>query len=242
VSHAVPPAWRLQAHAVLGSTQDVALAAAEAGDPGRLAVMAARQTEGRGSRGRGWTAPAGNLNLSVLLRPERAAPEPGRWALLAGVALHAVLSAHVAGGLMLKWPNDVLLNGGKLAGILIDAHLGADGYVTWVVIGMGANLAEAPHIEGRACACLPPPAPPAEEIIAALLPALDLYDALPTAEICAAWLARAHGVGTMLDVVTPSRRIAGRFAGLTARGDLMLAGEAAPISAGEVFLREGLLF
>jgi BirA family biotin operon repressor/biotin-[acetyl-CoA-carboxylase] ligase len=157
MTSAAPPSWRVQEHKTLASTQDAAIAAARAGDPGRLAILAATQTAGRGSRGRGWLSPAGNLNLSVLLRPDASVP-PGLYALLAGVALHEALSAYAA-GLMLKWPNDLLLGGAKLGGILIDASFAAAGVPDWVVIGIGANLAVAPHIAGRETAALPPPAP-----------------------------------------------------------------------------------
>jgi BirA family biotin operon repressor/biotin-[acetyl-CoA-carboxylase] ligase len=234
VTAAAPPAWRWQIHDVLASTQDTAIAAAQAGDPGRLAVLAHRQSAGRGSRGRSWTSPEGNLNLSALLRPD-AAQEPGRWALLAGVALHTALAPH-ANGLILKWPNDLLLDGAKLGGILIDSQWAADGGVAWVVIGLGANLARAPDVAGRHVACLPAPAPRARMVAAAVLTALDAHLGADTEAICEAWLARAHPVGTMLDVRTPRQRVEGAFQGLTARGELRLGGVAEPISSGEVFL------
>ncbi len=227
-----PPDWRLHEHETLASTQDVALEAARAGDPGRLAVLAAAQTAGRGSRGRGWLAPAGNLNLSVLLRPQPGPLDPGRWALLAAVALHAALSPY-ADRLMLKWPNDVLLGGAKLAGILIDCQ---PGDAAFVVIGMGANLAAAPPVEGRRTAHLPQPAPAARDVAHSVVEALDAWATRDTPGLIDAWLARAHPIGTWLDVQTPQRRVRGAFAGLTPAGALRLEGEAAAIASAEVFL------
>ncbi len=232
MTQASPPAWRWERHAALPSTQDAALAAAHAGDPGRLAILADTQTAGRGSRGRTWTSPPGTLNLSVLLRPEQGSRETGRWALLAAVSLYEALSPY-AEGLMLKWPNDVLLHGAKLAGILIDCQPGEAGFV---VIGLGANLATAPQISDRVTARLPSPAPPAAAVADRLVAALDAWGAHDTPSLVDAWLARAHPIGTLLDVQTQQRRVRGAFAGLTDAGALRLAGEAAVIHSAEVFL------
>ncbi len=236
-----PPSWRLHTHETLASTQDEAIAAARAGDPGRLSILATCQTAGRGRGGRAWVAPDGNLNLSVLLRPANTMPEPGRWALMAGIALHDALSAHTD-GLTLKWPNDVLLHGAKLAGILIDSEVVA-GAVAWVVIGMGANLRAAPHLPDREAAHLPPPAPTARQGAAAVLRRLEaLFDTTDTA-LRDAWLDRAHQLGTMMEVQLPHRRVTGAFAGLTDAGELLLAGHATPIRSGEVVAaKQGLLF
>jgi BirA family biotin operon repressor/biotin-[acetyl-CoA-carboxylase] ligase len=226
---AAPPSWRVQAHENLASTQDAAIAAARAGDPGRLAILAHTQTAGRGSRGRGWTSPPGNLNLSVLLRPETPLP-PGLYALLAGVALHKALSPY-ANNLMLKWPNDVLLDGAKLGGILIDASFDSHGTPAWFVIGIGANLAMAPDIAGRQTAALPPPAPNPRDIAENILNALDT-----TEDIRREWLKRAHQRGTRLHIETSYKNIDGAFQGITETGALRLAHHAEPISSGEVFL------
>ncbi len=230
MTEAAPPGWRLQVHESLPSTQDAALDAARTDDPGRLAILAARQTAGRGRAGRSWVAPAGNLNLSVLCRPGAGPIEPGRWALLAALALHAALAPY-APALQLKWPNDVLLRSAKLAGILIDCVPGQA-----VVIGFGANLAAAPAIDDRPTAHLPPPAPDPSSVAACVLRGLDVWSAQPMPALVEAWLARAHPVGTLLDVRMPQRRVQGAFAGLTPAGELLLAGQPAAISSAEIFL------
>ena len=220
------PAWRVQRYACLASTQDTAIAAAAAGDPGRLAILAEKQTAGRGSRGRGWTAPEGNLNLSVLLRPVLPI-RPGFWSLLAGIALYEALSPY-ARDLMLKWPNDLLLDGAKIGGILIDAS-------DYLVIGFGANLAASPGIEGQRTAHLLPPAPAPGVIAQNVLDAIDKYTAFSQADINADWLDRAHPLGTILDIRTPQRRMSGPFGGLTPSGALRIEGQES-LSSAEVFL------
>jgi BirA family biotin operon repressor/biotin-[acetyl-CoA-carboxylase] ligase len=224
---AAPPAWRVQRYACLASTQDTAIAAAEAGDPGRLAILADTQTAGRGSRGRAWTAPKGNLNFSALLRPE-APIRPGLWSLLAGIALYEALAPY-ARGLMLKWPNDLLLDGAKLGGILIEAS----GYL---VMGVGANLAVAPCIEGRRTAHLPQPAPDPAVIAHSLVSQIDRYSAFSLDSIVEAWLDRGHPIGTPLDIHMPQRRLKGAFAGLTETGCLRINGYAEAISSADVFV------
>ena len=90
-----PPGWRLQTHEVLASTSDFCRERAAAGEPEGFAALARRQTQGRGSRGREWESPVGNLFLSVLLRPAERARDAGQWSLLAGVALAEALAAHL---------------------------------------------------------------------------------------------------------------------------------------------------
>jgi BirA family biotin operon repressor/biotin-[acetyl-CoA-carboxylase] ligase len=237
VSHAPPAGWRLQAYGTLASTQDAAVAAARAGEPGHLAILADRQTQGRGSRGRAWSSPAGNLSLSAMIRPGRASPQPGFWALMAGTALHESVALHLAdpSTLRLKWPNDLLLDGAKLGGILIDSALAADGALDWVVIGLGVNLRAAPSIEGRTTASLSgtPIAPP--ELASDILRHLDRWMATPFATLRDAWLDRAHPIGTWLDIATGDGRHAGAFAGLADNGGLLLSNRREPITTGEIF-------
>ncbi|MBW8268487.1 biotin--[acetyl-CoA-carboxylase] ligase [Caldovatus aquaticus] len=228
------PVWRLRVHEELPSTQDAVLRAAEAGEPEGLAVLARRQTAGRGREGRGWESPPGNLHLSVLLRPGGPVRHATRWALLAAVALIEVLAPHLPPGappLRLKWPNDVLAGeeGAKLAGILAEAATRPGGGAAWLALGIGANLAYAPVLpDGRPTSSLaalgaaPPPAP--EACAAALLSALDRWRRILAhqgfAPVREAWLARGPRLGTPLAV----GGAAGAFAGLGEDGSLLLAG------------------
>jgi BirA family transcriptional regulator, biotin operon repressor / biotin---[acetyl-CoA-carboxylase] ligase len=121
-----------------GSTNDVMKDSARAGAPAWSAVVASRQTAGRGRPGRTWLSPEGNLFLSVLLRPGLALDRAGLLPLAAGVA-----AAEAAGEwgveARLKWPNDLLVAGRKLGGVLAEATAGREGLET-VVVGVGMNL------------------------------------------------------------------------------------------------------
>uniref|UniRef100_UPI001F031436 biotin--[acetyl-CoA-carboxylase] ligase n=1 Tax=Falsiroseomonas oryziterrae TaxID=2911368 RepID=UPI001F031436 len=151
----IPPGWRLRVEPELPSTSDLLIRLAAAGEPEGLAVLARRQTAGRGQQGRSWRSPAGNLYVSVLLRPGRPAHEAPLFAILAAVALAEALEPFLPdpSALRLKWPNDLLLGGAKLAGVLCESAA-AEGRIEWIVLGCGANLAVAPQVEGRATACL----------------------------------------------------------------------------------------
>jgi BirA family biotin operon repressor/biotin-[acetyl-CoA-carboxylase] ligase len=234
--------WRVEAHDVIASTSDLCVARARAGEADRLAVIAAQQTGGRGRAGRQWVSPAGNLYASVLLRPATPAVQGGLWALLAGLALIEALDAFAApepGKLTLKWPNDVLRDDAKLAGILLDAAVG-DATIDWLVMGFGANLAHVPDVPGRRTAALAAPeaAPSPEAVLERLLARIDRWqDTLAAdggAELRASWLARAHPIGSRIAV--DGGRIRGEFAGIDADGSLLLrdAGGVRAIRTGEV--------
>jgi BirA family biotin operon repressor/biotin-[acetyl-CoA-carboxylase] ligase len=229
----------IEIHQELASTQTAALAAARAGAP-PFAILAHRQTAGRGRAGRAWQAPPGNLNLSILLRPAPAPLLPAAWSLLAGVALFEAAAAHAPRArLALKWPNDLLLDQAKLAGILIDSALTPSGLLDWVVIGIGVNLAHAPALPDRPTACLAScgPAPSPEPFARALLPHLETWLAAPFPAVRAAWLARAHPTGTRLRVQRGDEVIEGAFLGLTDDGRLMLSG-ATDTASGDVDILE----
>jgi len=126
----------IEHHASLFSTNDRLKEWAREGTSDLAVVFADAQEAGRGRQGRTWASPPGNLYLSVLLRPE--ARHAGLVPLLGGVATCAALSS-LGVAARLKWPNDVLVREGKVAGILAEASSGARG-VEWVVLGIGANV------------------------------------------------------------------------------------------------------
>lgn len=225
------PPWRLRSFPLLASTQDLCRALAQAGEPGHLAVRAGRQSAGRGTKGRSWEGAAGNLFLSVLLRPDGPAREATRFSLLAGVALAettAALLPREGVSLRLKWPNDLLLDGRKLAGILTESAAAPDGRLDWVVIGFGVNLASAPVVPDRATACLadqvPAPAPEAfaADLLARLDDWLDRHALAGFAAVRAGWMRYAPEPGSPLSVRMAGRRVDGAFAGLSEDGRLLL--------------------
>ena len=233
-----PLTWRLECHEELGSTSDHLLDRAAAGEAEGLAVLAYRQTAGRGRDGRSWRGEVGNLHISLLLRPGGPARLAPQWGLIAAVALHDALAPFVPGGVAftLKWPNDLMLGGAKLAGMLCECSTDATGHIEWLVIGLGANLAQAPAVEGRATACLP--GRPAPEVVAA--PLLDRvahwrlrYLREGFAPIRAAWEAR----GPAPDAALVLRGgLAGGYRGLSESGSLLIAagGTVHAVMSGEV--------
>ncbi len=241
-------AWRLERFDELPSTSDFCVARAKAGAPAGLAVLAHAQTAGRGSRGRSWQAPVGNLNLSVLLRPDVAPAECGVFPLLAGIAVGQAVEQFLPPGIVttLKWPNDVLLGPAKLAGILIDAAP-SGARLDWLVIGMGVNLRHAPEIPGRLTTTLAArrgdvTAPQmAEAVLERLEVWLEVLDRSGAKAVREAWLERAHPVGTRLEVAAGGQVRRGSFAGLSESGELLLAGESGieAINTGDVLLGTG---
>lgn len=225
-----PPPWRLRCFAVLPSTQDLCRRLAEAGEPGHLAILADRQTRGRGTQGRSWSSPPGNLALSALLRPDTPVRQTGQYALLAAVALAEATARWLPPGapLQLKWPNDLLLGGRKLAGILSESATGCRATVDWLVIGFGVNLAQAPAVGDRPTASLAEWAapPPADRFAADLLAELELWRRRWTAEgfapVRAAWLAHAPEPGRPVSLRRATGSVTGVFAGLGEGGDLLL--------------------
>jgi BirA family biotin operon repressor/biotin-[acetyl-CoA-carboxylase] ligase len=231
--------WRLETYDELGSTSDLCTARAKAGEAEGLAVLAHKQIAGRGSRGRSWQAPEGNLNLSLLLRPALPSAQAGFYSLLAGVVVAEALEQFFAPPTMLKWPNDVLLGGAKLAGVLIDATPNGEN-LDWLVIGIGINLGSAPEIPGRITTSLAAhgvtiTAPDAAN---AILAGFSRWHGAGVASIRDAWLARAHPIGTPLEVKSTHGVQTGTFAGLSPSGELLLHSKnrIERISTGDVML------
>jgi BirA family biotin operon repressor/biotin-[acetyl-CoA-carboxylase] ligase len=221
------------------------MARAKDGEPEGLAILAETQTGGRGSRGSIWQAPEGNLNLSVLLRPRLRPAEAGIYALLAGVAVADAMTSWLAPGakLTLKWPNDLLLDGAKFAGILIDAAPSFD-HVNWLVIGIGVNLVHAPEIAGRHTTTLAAhgrrlKAPVAAQMVLDRLAFwLATLEAAGIESVRNAWLEKAHPIGTPIEVKSMDSVRKGSFAGLSPNGGLLLARDEIieRIDTGEVLL------
>lgn len=211
----------------IGSTSD-ALKLRAAGPGPEIALLARRQTGGHGRLGRTWRSIEGNLHLSVLLRPPTLR-WPGHWSILAAVALADTVRCYLPepDALRLKWPNDLLLGEGKLAGILLEAGIAK---APWLVVGFGVNLAGAPPGLGRPTASLTSVCPvPAPEAFAARL--LDVlqgwrrrYGSEGFAPVQAAWLAAAHALGEPITVGVGARRLCGAFRGLGDDGTLLLDG------------------
>lgn len=227
----LPPGWTVVAFETIGSTNDEALQRAEGGAPEGTVVVAGRQEGGRGRRGRVWNSPPGNVYSSTIVRP---ACPPDRAAQLGFVAALAVCDAALAGlpasrDVRLKWPNDVLVDGAKISGILLESSVDSGGLVGHVVIGTGINVAVAPPAGATpyAAASLQQlgDARNVAEVLQAYVTALAARLAqwrAGFAGIRADWLARAAWLGEMVAISQGEERIAGRFTGLDADGALLL--------------------
>jgi BirA family biotin operon repressor/biotin-[acetyl-CoA-carboxylase] ligase len=172
----------------------------------------------------------------VLLRPEAPARALPQFALLAAVALHAAASAHA--DVRLKWPNDLLRGEAKVAGILTEAALDAQGRVSHLIFGIGANLATAPSLPDRTTATLAPIAPEtfAEQLLAQLTHWLDRHAVEGFAPVRAAWMAAGPLPGAALAIRRGDSLLQGRYEGLAEDGALCIAvgGRVLHLHAGEL--------
>jgi len=229
--------YRLQHIAVTASTNDEVKRAAESGEPEGYAVQALRQTAGRGRHGRHWESPEGNLYCSILLRPFVARPL-GTYSLMASLAIADMIQNVLPqAALALKWPNDVLLNGKKVSGILIEAGEG------WLVIGMGVNIVQYPADTLYPATALAEAGLRDRDLAALTIDLLDglwgWYQRLQAqgfAPIQQAWLALA--LQGEISVKLPQRIVRGQFAGLGPDGSLRLRladGSERSIASGDVF-------
>jgi BirA family transcriptional regulator, biotin operon repressor / biotin---[acetyl-CoA-carboxylase] ligase len=233
---------RLLARETVGSTNAEALSLARAGETGPLWITARRQSAGRGRRGRVWVSEAGNLYASLLLTNPSPRERAAELSFVAAVAVyHAVagLAPASAGRLAFKWPNDLLIDGKKFCGILIEGEGPA------VVIGIGINCGHHPSDASY----------PATDLSAAGVPIVveKLFEKLSGtmmrrlahwqrgeafASIRAEWLAHAAGLGGPLRVQTPDGDRRGQFEAIDESGRLILrlpSGACETITAGDVF-------
>jgi BirA family transcriptional regulator, biotin operon repressor / biotin---[acetyl-CoA-carboxylase] ligase len=245
--------YRLASFETIGSTSAECTARARAGDPGRLWVVASEQTSGHGRRGRPWQTPRGNLAASLLAPAPPYAAVTATLGFAAGLAIHHAISVACAvppprgaepGRLRLKWPNDVLLDGAKVAGILLEA-VEQPGRQRAVVVGIGVNVSQAPRD-------LPYPATSlvesglettAEALFFALTDAWVEQEALWSAgrgfqAVRDRWLTRAAGLGAPVSVRLGNDVLRGTFETIDPDGRLVMRnpdGSARAVSAGDVY-------
>jgi BirA family transcriptional regulator, biotin operon repressor / biotin---[acetyl-CoA-carboxylase] ligase len=214
-------------------------------------VLARKQTAARGRRGRAWANPEGNFAASLVLYPQGGPAAGALFSFVAALALDAALArvCPPATRLSIKWPNDVLLNGGKIAGILLESGGGTNAAPAPLIIGIGVNLAEAPDpgqleagamapvsLKGETGVVLSP-----EEFLPFLATEFQRfqaqYDTYGFTPIRNAWLARAARLGTQITARTVRETHEGIFETIDDQGALVLMtpkGRIA-ISAADVF-------
>jgi BirA family biotin operon repressor/biotin-[acetyl-CoA-carboxylase] ligase len=244
-TEALPPPFRVIAYETIGSTNDEAKRLARAGEPEGLVIRAGQQTAGRGRRGRQWVSPPGNLYSSTLLRPQCRAAAAAQLGFVAALGVYdAIGELAPKVGLRCKWPNDLLANGKKVSGILLETEMLAGDRPDFVVLGIGVNLVSSPRETPYSATSLaeegaPGIAPPA--MLAALVRHfagwLEVWQVNGFGPVRTAWLERAMGLGEAIRVRLERDTLDGRFFDLDDDGALLLdmPGGRRRIAAGEVF-------
>ena len=238
---------RLEAFDSIGSTNAEALIRARAGERGPIWFATTEQTAGRGRRSRAWIAPRGNLACSILDVIDIAPAQAATLGFAAGVALARALD--VVGNCdshayRLKWPNDVLADDKKLAGILLEAESVADGRLA-VVVGIGTNVVAAPEGTPYPATCLHALGVSAsvEDLFSALSDAwhecFGIWDnGRGFADIRSLWLARAAGLGEAVSVISGKTNLTGLFETIDDTGCLIVRTADArrvTVAAGDVY-------
>jgi BirA family transcriptional regulator, biotin operon repressor / biotin---[acetyl-CoA-carboxylase] ligase len=241
----LPAFYRLVTFDAIDSTNEEAKRRAREGAAEGLLVWAREQLAGRGRRGRSFSSPPGNLYLSVLLRPERPAVEAAQLSFAAALAVGeaAVALLPEPARLRYKWPNDVLIDGRKLSGVLLESQASSEGRLDWLVIGMGVNLAS--HPDGLEFPAISLKAAGAAVTVEGLLVAVaerflfwyEHWRLAGFASLRDPWLARAQGLGGEIRVRLQAGELLGRFAGLDEEGALLFEDAAGRrrIAAGDIF-------
>jgi BirA family transcriptional regulator, biotin operon repressor / biotin---[acetyl-CoA-carboxylase] ligase len=242
----LPCAYRLVCYDTVGSTNDEAKRLARAGaDEGTL-VWACEQTAGRGRRGHTWASPRGNLYASLILRPGCPASRAAQLGFVAALAVGDTLGSACKRreGVSHKWPNDVLVHGRKIAGILLESELGEGDIPEFVIVGVGINLISSPRDTEFPATSI------AEQGLRPISPTEALEEFAQNfhawvrrwredgfAPIRTAWLANAMPLGEPIGVRLDATVLRGRFLDIDQHGALVLevAGENRRISAGEIF-------
>ncbi len=240
---------RLDVHLELPSTNAYLVEHAQRGAPGGWACLAEHQSAGRGRRGRTWVSPfGGNIYLSVLWRFNSGAAVVGGLSLALGIAVAEALQIE-APGIGLKWPNDVVWQGRKLAGVLVEMA-GESSGPCYVVAGIGINIAmpqEAAHaidqpwvdmlsINGAA----PARNPLAARVLQHTLLALQAFEREGFAGFLPRWRARDVYAGKPALLHLPQQTLRGKVEGIDAQGALLFAhgGATRAYASGELSLRE----
>ena len=244
----LPAGYGLAVFETLDSTNEQARRLAIDGAPDGTVVWAKSQTAGRGRQGRQWQSPEGNLYCSIVVRPEMTAGDAAQFSFVTALALGRGVSDLLPDDtdMRYKWPNDLLLNGRKVAGILLESSGVAAGRLDWLVIGVGLNVEEYPDIaDGYPAISLR--ALGAEPLtVQALLTRFIVGFAHWRARwqneglsvVREAWLDRAARLGENIAVHLPDGQLSGRFSGLDEGGALLLDlpdGSRRTITAGDVF-------
>lgn len=243
----MPAGFELRSYDVLASTNDEAKRLAAEGAPEGTLVQATSQSMGHGRQGRRWESPAGNLYCSLILRPACSPGEAAHYAFIAALAIRDAIAPFLNADheLRLKWPNDLLVDGAKISGILLESVLRPGGGVEWLVIGLGVNIVSHPDIpdirttsvHAAGGAGISP-----RHVLAAFCAAFAVWRARQSqfgfAPVRRAWLAAAQDAGQPVRIRHGGEDMDGIFVDLDESGALVLElenGMRKRIMAGDVF-------
>jgi len=236
--------FRIEQVADIDSTNEACRQRALAGEGAGLVIRADRQSAGRGRRGRAWESPAGNLYASILLRPRRPAAESAALGFAAVMAVGDVAESLLPAKATVqhKWPNDLLINGSKAMGMLLETQATADPFV---VLGIGVNIVSHPaNTPYPATDLLDSGAAPIrpqallERVLDAFAPLYEAWAANGFAALLPAWKRRAAGLGQPIEVRLERETLSGLFKDLEPDGTLRLGlsdGTERRIAAGDVY-------
>lgn len=249
----LPSPYRLVELECIDSTNAEAKRLAEQGAPDCTVVWAKRQTAGRGRRGREWVSDPDNLYFSILLRMPYPMEAMTQLSFVAANAVADAVQVAVPRGTFVhvKWPNDVLVEGKKVSGILLEGDPNfKTGAFNWLVLGIGVNMASHPVVEGGGYPATSlaeqgvtgvglDPARMLDTLAKRFLAGLATWRNLGFGPIRRHWLARARGIGGPVTVRLPNEMLEGVFAALDENGALVLHMDGQPnrrITAGDVFI------
>ncbi len=243
----LPKGWHLHDLDAVDSTNAVARKLGEEGAAEGQVIWAREQRQGRARRGRGWDSPPGNLYCSVLLRPDCRPAAAGQISFVTALALSDAVRevAPEIEGLHLKWPNDVVVQRRKIAGILLESAVSAEGDVDWVVIGTGVNLDSHPEDVDYPATNLAAEGHPfvlpvtlLEHYAARLDHWLAVWRVRGFGSIRDAWREQATGIGELITVRLDREIVIGRFEMLDEDGALHVVlgdGSRRRFTTGDVF-------
>ncbi len=220
--------WRVSVYETVESTQTHVFEKVAEDEPEGFVVQGLQQVGGKGRHGNQWTSPIGNLYMSMLLRPDCTMMQAGEMAFVIGVALSEAMNPYIdpnKHNKQLKWPNDILVDGLKISGILIEADSNDKGGVNALVVGMGINIFIAPDLAVSISKISEKPIYInvfRDEVLASINRWYKRWTEKGFAPIRDAWLKQAYGIGDEITARLPNDKIKGVFKSIDEQGALIL--------------------
>ncbi len=235
--------WNIKKHGIVTSTQDILKEEVQNGAKEGLVIVAESQTKGRGRHGNQWISEEGNLYTSILLCPDFAPRDISHYSFIIGLSLFKAIEKTVpkTGQMSLKWPNDVLLEGKKCAGILLESDSFGTGDKRILFVGVGVNIKSFPTGKIGLEAIARKDIDPMfflELFLNEIKKYMELYDIEGFSAIREQWLSHAAYIGKTIQARFAKTTLEGRFIDIDAQGALILEQadkKRIAITAGEIF-------